>query len=194
MWITNIIGDKWKLNCFCHFSLSNQQKAEYKAAEAATATSAAGGNSATDASVDHSEGKYGAVKLVQSQDRHENRVFVDVAKLPEYHASNPGATAWLRGRVHTSRAKGKQCFLILRQQSSTVQCVIAVNDTVSKQMVKFTGRYGTIYQLTWFILLSICLQIGKQNIGVKCLISLIRIYSADYAYFFLFFLHCAISW
>lgn len=126
----------------------NQQKAEYKAAETASGTSAGGGNNTTEAANDYSEGKYGAVKLVQSQDRHENRVFVDVAKLPEYNANNPGATAWVRGRVHTSRAKGKQCFLILRQQSSTVQCVIAVNDVVSKQMVKFTGRYTINCQLT----------------------------------------------
>lgn len=82
--------------------------------------------------------------MIQSQDRHESRVFADVAKLPEFNASNPGETVWVRGRVHTSRAKGKQCFLILRQQSSTVQCVIAVNDVVSKQMVKFSGRYDCV--------------------------------------------------
>jgi aspartyl-tRNA synthetase len=46
---------------------------------------------------------------------------------------------WVRGRVHTSRCKGKQCFLVLRQQSSTVQILISVNEQISKQMVKFSG-------------------------------------------------------
>lgn len=119
-----------------------QQKAEYKAAAAATGAGGAGGENTADAAIDYSEGKYGTSKLIQSQERHESRVFVEVAKLPEFNASNPEQSVWVRGRVHTSRAKGKQCFLILRQQSSTVQCVIAVNDIVSKQMVKFTGRYG----------------------------------------------------
>lgn len=114
------------------------QKAEYKAA-AATASGQAGGDNAEQA-VDYSEGKYGTAKLIQSQDQHVERVFVKVSELAEYAKINGDKTVWVRGRVHTSRSKGKQCFLILRQQSSTVQCLIAVNDVVSKQMVKFSGR------------------------------------------------------
>lgn len=90
---------------------------------------------------DYAEGKYGQSKLIQSQEKHAERVFVKVSDLVDYLKKNPEQTAWVRGRVHTSRAKGKQCFLVLRQQSSTVQCVIAVNDHVSKQMVKFAGRF-----------------------------------------------------
>lgn len=93
-----------------------------------------------EAANDYSEGKYGTTKLIQSQDRHADRTFTRVSQLSESLKQYPNQTVWVRGRVHTSRAKGKQCFLILRQQSSTVQCVIAVNDAVSKQMVKFTGR------------------------------------------------------
>lgn len=63
-----------------------------------------------------------------------------VSDLVSHSAQQPDVTVWVRGRVHTSRCKGKQCFLILREQSSTVQCLIAVNDVVSKQMVKFSGR------------------------------------------------------
>lgn len=80
------------------------------------------------------------MKLIQSQDKHVERVFVKVSDLAEYAKGNGEKMVWVRGRVHTSRCKGKQCFLILRQQSSTVQCLIAVNDVVSKQMVKFSGR------------------------------------------------------
>lgn len=114
------------------------QKAEYKAA--AAASSGVAESNETDTANDYSEGKYGASKLIQSQDRHGDRIFTEVSELSEFLAKHPNQSVWIRGRVHTSRAKGKQCFLILRQQSSTVQCVIAVNDLVSKQMVKFAGR------------------------------------------------------
>jgi len=111
------------------------KKAEYKAA--ANANGQGGAEAANEP--DYSDGKYGVPKLIQSQDQHEDRVFVKVSELSNYLIKNPNATVWVRGRVHTSRSKGKQCFLILRQQSSTVQCIIAVNDVVSKQMVKFAG-------------------------------------------------------
>lgn len=114
------------------------QKAEYKANAAATDGQAGADNA--DQVVDYSEGKYGTTKLIQSQVKHVERVFVQVSDLAEYSKVNGDKAVWVRGRVHTSRSKGKQCFLILRQLSSTVQCLIAVNDVVSKQMVKFSGR------------------------------------------------------
>lgn len=103
-------------------------------------TSGVAGSNESDSANDYSEGKYGATKLIQSQESHDDRVFTKVSELSAFHGKHPNQSVWIRGRVHTSRAKGKQCFLILRQQSSTVQCVIAVNDVVSKQMVKFAGR------------------------------------------------------
>lgn len=115
------------------------KKAEHKAAAAAEKgqtenVSAEGGE---DAGKDYSEGLYGATKMIQSTCRHADRAFVAVHDLS---GCEKDALVWVRGRVHTTRSKGKQCFLVLRQQSSTVQCVVAVNDkTVSKQMVKFSG-------------------------------------------------------
>jgi aspartyl-tRNA synthetase len=53
-----------------------------------------------------------------------------------------GQRVLLRARLQTTRAKGKQCFMVLRQKSSTVQAVLAVDKeqkVVSKQMVKFCG-------------------------------------------------------
>uniref|UniRef100_A0A672SZE0 Aspartate--tRNA ligase, cytoplasmic n=1 Tax=Sinocyclocheilus grahami TaxID=75366 RepID=A0A672SZE0_SINGR len=47
---------------------------------------------------------------------------------------------WVRARIHTSRAKGKQCFLVLRHQQFTVQALLAVGDRASKQMVKFAAN------------------------------------------------------
>ncbi|EAT36397.1 AAEL011518-PA [Aedes aegypti] len=110
------------------------KKAEHKAAAAAEK----GQQETTgDESKDYSVGLYGVTKMIQSTGKHADRNFVMVHDLS---TCSKDALVWVRGRVHTSRAKGKQCFLVLRQQSSTVQCVLAVNDsTVSKQMVKFSG-------------------------------------------------------
>ena len=45
-------------------------------------------------------------------------------------------TVTIRGRLHTSRTKGKQG----RQQQVTVQCLVFVSEKVSKQMVKFASH------------------------------------------------------
>lgn len=106
------------------------KKAEHKAA-AGKVTETQGDT------VDYSDGKYGPMKMIQSDDKRTERVFVKVGDLSKHVASK--SPVWVRGRVHTTRSKGKQCFLVLRQQSSTVQVVIAVSDVISKQMVKFSG-------------------------------------------------------
>lgn len=110
------------------------KKAEHKAAAAAEK----GQQETTgDEGKDYSVDRYGVTKMIQSTAKHAERNFVMVHDLS---SCGKDALVWVRGRVHTSRAKGKQCFLVLRQQSSTVQCVLAVNEnTVSKQMVKFSG-------------------------------------------------------
>uniref|UniRef100_A0A182PHG6 Aspartate--tRNA ligase, cytoplasmic n=1 Tax=Anopheles epiroticus TaxID=199890 RepID=A0A182PHG6_9DIPT len=113
------------------------KKAEYKAAAAAASGAAGAGADDTGADgVDQSAGRYGPMQMIQSAEKHAERVFVMVSDLSRCQKDTQ---VWVRGRVHTSRCKGKQCFLVLRQQSSTVQCLLAVNDQVSKQMVKFSG-------------------------------------------------------
>lgn len=43
---------------------------------------------------------------------------------------------------------GRQCFIVLRQQEHTVQCLAMVGPTTSKQMVKFIAGYDdTFFQL-----------------------------------------------
>jgi len=111
------------------------EKEKQKAAKKAEYKAAAGGESQEPETPDFAADKYGNPKMIQSADRHAERQFVQVSELTKYLNKE----VWVRGRVHTSRSKGKQCFLVLRQQSSTVQCIISVSDTVSKQMVKFTG-------------------------------------------------------
>lgn len=75
--------------------------------------------------------------MIQSKDKRSEREFFLV---PELSKHVDKGLVWVRGRVHTTRAKGKQCFLVLRQQSSTVQCILAVGDVISKQMIKFAGK------------------------------------------------------
>ncbi|KAG8547670.1 hypothetical protein GDO81_027821, partial [Engystomops pustulosus] len=65
------------------------------------------------------------------------RLLVKVKDLTPQKADE---TVWVRARVHTSRAKGKQCFLVLRQQQYNVQALVAVGERASKQMVKFAAN------------------------------------------------------
>lgn len=51
-----------------------------------------------------------------------------------------GKPVWVRARLHTVRARGKQCFIVLRQQEFTVQVILCVSENVSKQMVKFASN------------------------------------------------------
>lgn len=110
-------------------ALKAAKKAEHKAASGKVAE-------VVSDSVDYSLEKYGIAKMIQSDNKFAERTFVPVSELNKHI----GESVWVRGRVHTSRCKGKQCFLVLRQQSNTVQCLLAVNDLISKQMVKFSGN------------------------------------------------------
>lgn len=39
--------------------------------------------------------------------------------------------------IHFATISGKQAFFVIRSQANTIQCVLAVGEKVSKQMVKF---------------------------------------------------------
>ena len=86
---------------------------------------------------DYSDGKYGLLPVNQSQ----NRPGRERARIDSL-AERIGDRVLVKARVHNSRAKGKQCFLVLRQQKSTVQALLAVDKEqklISKQMVRFAG-------------------------------------------------------
>ncbi len=74
--------------------------------------------------------------LIQSKEK-VDRQLLPVRDINETLAKQ---TIWVRGRLHTSRGKGKQCFLVIRHQSATIQAVAFVNENVSKQMVKFIAK------------------------------------------------------
>ncbi|XP_049882714.1 aspartate--tRNA ligase, cytoplasmic [Pectinophora gossypiella] len=108
-----------------------QKKAEHKAANPQ--------GQAEGPEEDISEGRYGVMKMIQSSGEHQDRVYTNVKDLG---VKLDGKNVWVRARLQTSRAKGKQCFAVLRQSCSTVQLLISVSEEkkVSKQMVKFTGN------------------------------------------------------
>ncbi|PZC84861.1 hypothetical protein B5X24_HaOG203851 [Helicoverpa armigera] len=90
-----------------------QKKAEHKAASNQPQPEAP----ETDVSV----GRYGVLKMIQSTGENRDRVYTDVKDL---NVKLNGQNVWVRARLQTSRAKGKQCFAVLRQSSSTVQLLI----------------------------------------------------------------------
>ncbi|KAG8175427.1 hypothetical protein JTE90_002857 [Oedothorax gibbosus] len=84
---------------------------------------------------DYSKDFYGKLPLIQSANK-ESRTLVPVKSLDNDLGEE---RVWVRGRLHTSRAKGKQCFFVLRQRQFTIQCLLSVSETTSKQMIKFVA-------------------------------------------------------
>lgn len=86
---------------------------------------------------DVSKGKYGNLPLIRSESSYPKREFVTVTELNQKLA---GKVIWIRVRLHTVRARGKQCFAVLRQREATIQGIVCVGDNISKQMVKFASK------------------------------------------------------
>lgn len=75
--------------------------------------------------------------LIRSATKDIQRKFVYIKEL---NKSIANSIVWVRGRLHTVRARGKQCFIVLRQQEFSVQTLINVSETISKSMVKFASK------------------------------------------------------
>jgi len=58
----------------------------------------------TNETEDISMGKYGQMNMIQSKEKFEDRKFTAIKNL---NKNLENQTVWLRGRLHTSRAKGK---------------------------------------------------------------------------------------
>ncbi|KHJ48459.1 aspartate--tRNA ligase, partial [Trichuris suis] len=82
-----------------------------------------------------SNSNFGTYPLIQSQ----VKVSINFVQLSQLGSGYAGKKIWLRGRLHTSRAKGKTCFVVVRQQHHTVQTVLFVGDSISKDMLKFVS-------------------------------------------------------
>lgn len=81
---------------------------------------------------------YGNLPLIRSASNPPERQFHDVKELNKNLANQ---VVWVRARLHAVRARGKQCFAVLRQREFTVQAIVCVGDKISKQMVKFSSKY-----------------------------------------------------
>jgi len=112
------------------------KKAEKQAKRAANKPAAAQEADEADSGPDVSAGNYGVSEMNQSKEKPDYK-FIDVSVLSSKLAEQD---VWIRARLHTSRAKGKQCFFVLRHQQFTVQSLACVSDDTSRQMVKFISR------------------------------------------------------
>lgn len=85
--------------------------------------------------------RYGNYPVIQSsnKDLKRDRKLVPIKTLSPPSDDSTNSPVWLRGRIHTSRSKGKQCFFVLRQQEYTVQCILFVSGAIDKEMVKFVA-------------------------------------------------------
>lgn len=107
------------------------EKSKRKAETAARLESEAAARDKDDCSI----GCYGDSPIIQSTEKTDRKW----THIRELVGAKAGQTFLIRARVHTRRGAGKLCFLVLRQQYHTVQAVVAVSDSVSKQMVKFAS-------------------------------------------------------
>lgn len=112
-------------------------KKEAKKAEKEARKSAGKVESSVVVEEDVSVGKYGNYGLIQSNSQSPVRTFTDIRLL---NSSLAESNVWIRARFHTVRARGKQCFIVLRQREFTVQGLVNVSDTISKAMVKFSSN------------------------------------------------------
>lgn len=118
--------------------------------QAAEARGAEGGDASE---ADVSEGLYGVYPLIRSTEK-KDIVFTLVKDLTpalkdkEVELTMEMVTmtvmtktleVTVRGRLHTSRSKGKNCFFVLRQQHYTLQALLFVGDAVSKQFLKWAA-------------------------------------------------------
>lgn len=63
----------------------------------------------TNEAEDVSVGKYGQMDMIQSKEKFEDRKFTSVKNL---NKELENQIVWIRGRLHTSRAKGEQCYIL----------------------------------------------------------------------------------
>uniref|UniRef100_A0A0N5AGL1 Aspartate--tRNA ligase, cytoplasmic n=1 Tax=Syphacia muris TaxID=451379 RepID=A0A0N5AGL1_9BILA len=112
--------------------LRQKKKAEKRLEEAGERAKAMAAEEGEDVSV----GCYGSYGLIMSSEKKEIN-FADVGQL---NVTLEGKEVWVRGRLHTSRTKGKTCFVIIRQRVHTVQGMVFVSEHLSKQMLKFISN------------------------------------------------------
>ncbi|XP_050404262.1 aspartate--tRNA ligase, cytoplasmic [Patella vulgata] len=114
--------------------LKKQQKEAEKAAKKAEKQQQKQQTTETE-SEDYAKENYGNFPLIQSASKVDRKL----QKVSQLTPELSNQKIWVRGRLHTSRSKGKQCFFVIRQQKWSIQALLSVGDKVSKQMIKFAA-------------------------------------------------------
>jgi len=80
---------------------------------------------------------YGDLKLIVS----DGSVSRQLVPIKNIGADFVGQNIWIRGRLHSSRCKGKQAFFVLRHQCYTIQAILRVAEgtCVTKEMITFAA-------------------------------------------------------
>ncbi|KAK9871593.1 hypothetical protein WA026_012973 [Henosepilachna vigintioctopunctata] len=102
------------------------KKAEHKVVE----------NKPVEQKDDVSVGKYGVLPLITSEYKID-RQYSNIGNLNKEYAKR---VVWVRARFQTARARGKQCFIVMRQREHTIQVLVNVSESISKEMVKFASN------------------------------------------------------
>lgn len=83
---------------------------------------------------------FGELELNRSQSDPEQRYARKFTAVKDLEEAHNGQEVLVRGRLHASRATGKMCFVVIREQFATVQAVLAVSESISKGMVTFAAK------------------------------------------------------
>lgn len=115
----------------------DQKKAEMKAAKASKSTQQQG-QQGKKQDLEQFKHLFGTLPLIQSTER-TGKKFARVQDLDE---TMDKQTVTIRARVHNVRGKGNLCFLVLRQNFSTVQAIFVKGEENPKEMVTFAAGLG----------------------------------------------------
>lgn len=80
------------------------------------------------------------MELNRSQGDPELRFTKVLTPVASIDASSEGKEVIVRGRLHNSRQSGNLCFIVIRQQYSTIQAVLQKSEVISKGMVTYAGK------------------------------------------------------
>ena len=89
---------------------------------------------------DPSAAFFGERELNRSQGDPEIRFSKVIVDVKDINETLDGQVIVTRGRLHNSRGKGNLCFIVLRQQFSTVQAILSVDEVISKGMVSYASK------------------------------------------------------
>ena len=121
----------------------DKKKAEHKAKAAADREAKAAEEKPQEAEKegeDYAKDKYGDTPLIVSAKPFEETSSLVYTALKDLSASQENQEVRIRSRLHNSRGKGGNCFIVLRDDIFTAQAIMFKSETISSQMVKFASH------------------------------------------------------